>query len=142
MNLKSTGFRVAASSDTGGPTWGDLFSRASLLAFILGLSACYQINLIGSLSLQEMLFAIFLPFFVFHGSGGVPKVLSCIIWGLFGWLVVQFSTDIFRLIPFEDSARGCARIIFFGCGVLTLYFHFNAHTKAIGAFLFVFTYLS
>lgn len=104
-------------------SWLDrVLSLRGIFAFWFGVSAAYQLNIIGSLSLQEASFAVLAPILWIRAGKESSRKLHYIVWVLMAWLAIQLGTDIFRSIPVEDIARGCARIFFFLCGLLSLHF--------------------
>ncbi len=81
-----------------------------------------EFNVVGRLFLGEMLLAALFPVLIIKRGRLLvaPLPRTAIALGLF-WLVGQMLTDVIRATPFEDFARGWAKIGFFLVNFMAIY---------------------
>jgi len=92
----------------------------ALFAFLIGLGSLFEFNLIGKLNLQEAALGVAAPFLLLSGWQTLSRLLKWILFAVSCWLFIQVLTDLVRGIPFNDMARGGARILVFGAAIATL----------------------
>ncbi len=88
-------------------TWADVF------VFLLSASSFAEIELIGRLFVPDILLLVALPFLVLQRGKKLGEPLPRIFIALgAAWLLSQMITDIVQSSPFNDYARGWAKIGF------------------------------
>jgi hypothetical protein len=89
-------------------------SVGDVLVLLLPLLGLLKINFIGELFVHEIILILLFPALLLKKSHLLGQKLIKLIF-FFGcmWLGAQILTDIIQKIPFEDFARGWAKILFF-----------------------------
>lgn len=86
--------------------------------FTIPLLGLVKISLVGELFVNELILILVVPFFIISNRASKNKgLLNSVLFMAGLWLFGQVLTDSIRSTPFEDYARGWAKIIFFS-GVL------------------------
>lgn len=107
---------------TYGANWGQrIFPAGDILAFVLGLSASFNMHIIGSVQVIEMLLPpTLLLLFAVHTRERLNPIQARVILLMLLWLANQILTDMYRGTAFVDWVRGDAGIVFFGVNLVSL----------------------
>jgi hypothetical protein len=95
---------------------------SGLILFLLGAFSLLEVQLIGRLFIVEVLFACIFVWALFtkEARKKFPRLIRIALPLIIIWLFVQVATDFYRDTPFEDYARGWAKISFFGADVVAI----------------------
>jgi len=96
---------------------GDIFT------FLVAMLWFAEVEVVGRLFIIEILF-LFIALYVLASRAKrktLPPFIKQILPLLGLWLLAQIITDVYRASPFEDYARGWAKIFFFGSNIVAIY---------------------
>lgn len=83
------------------------------LAFLIPLLRFIELEVVGYLYLTELLLMILLlPLLARYGRRLSDRMSLVFVGLLLIWLIAQVATDLIRATPFDDFARGWAKIVF------------------------------
>lgn len=127
--------KIGAYSDMNPEQRESVLGWRFIASLVLGITAAFEIELVGRLSVQELLLAIFASVFLFLRSGQLRRIHRQILAAIACWLVIQMATDVIRDIPIADMSRGAARIIFFGLSFVFIVLWVRDSVARVAGFL-------
>lgn len=102
------------------------WDKRGAILLLLGVLSLLEVELVGRLFLVEIVFAVIFVWCLLSKNArrDLPNLIRVAVPLIFIWLLAQVATDYYRSTPFEDYARGWAKISFFcadlvAIGVLT-----------------------
>lgn len=107
----STANRIAPGSAASASLWSE--RRIYVLLFALGLSTLVKFRLVGEIFLSDILLIAFFPFAILRARNAPWRYALPIFFVGLLWLLSAMLSDIIRQSPFENYARGWAKIVFF-----------------------------
>lgn len=99
------------------------FLLGDVLLFLLVVSWFIEIQIIGRIFLVEFIFAGIAVGTILNKKSreSLPPLLRKILFFAIIWLLAQILSDVYQATPFEDYARGWAKISFFAMNVVAIY---------------------
>ncbi len=106
------------------------------LALMIPLGMIYEVTVVGRLFLAEAICLGAVPFLLMARGRMLllPSALTIIALGA-GWFVWQIVTDLIQGTPYEDYARGWAKIIFFMVNFVVIYMVIYGNRRRTALFL-------
>jgi hypothetical protein len=109
-----------------------------MFLIVAALALPIEFNLIGRLTLSEVLLAAALPFVIRRASSGAVGPLARQFYIFAGlWLLGAVATDVIRQTPFEDYSRGWAKIAFTVINFTSILLIVDRKIERVVMFIFV-----
>lgn len=96
---------------------------SKLLLFLLGLVSATQIQVIGYISIVEIIFAVLTPYYLItHWRTLIRSPLQAFLILLLGWFVSAIVTDLWRETELNLALKGAATPLLWASALISMYF--------------------
>jgi len=114
----STAETIALGAGAKASPWAE--RRVYIVLFVLGLSTLFKFRLVGQIFLTDILLIAFFPFAIMRSKDTHWRYSLPIFFVGLLWFLSAMVSDIVRQSPFENYARGWAKIVFFMIALASL----------------------